>query len=174
MPKLNGLSPKQQLFIKEYLIDRNATQAAIRAGYAKSSARQIGDKNMSNGAIRKVIDASMETLLNSLDITAARNLKERARLAYYDTGDLAKAKITCPADIAKLPYDLRQAITGWKWDSKGNFVIEVADKNAHLSALDKHLGIYEVDNKQKADPLTALLASLAGNVVGVVKTENED
>lgn len=53
------LTAKQQRFCDEYLIDLNATQAAIRAGYSKRSARQIADRNMSNDDIRKYIDARM-------------------------------------------------------------------------------------------------------------------
>lgn len=50
------LTAKQQRFCDEYLIDLNATQAAIRAGYSKRSARQIADKNMSKDYIREYID----------------------------------------------------------------------------------------------------------------------
>ena len=39
------LTAKQERFVDEYLVDLNATQAAIRAGYSKNSARQIGDEN---------------------------------------------------------------------------------------------------------------------------------
>ena len=47
MSNLDNLTPKQRRFIEEYLIDLNATQAAIRAGYKKSAARQIGSENLS-------------------------------------------------------------------------------------------------------------------------------
>lgn len=50
------LTAKQQRFCDEYLIDLNATQAAIRAGYSKRSARQIADLNMSKHDIREYID----------------------------------------------------------------------------------------------------------------------
>lgn len=53
------LTAKQQRFCDEYLIDLNATQAAIRAGYSKRSARQIADLNMSKHDIRAYIDARM-------------------------------------------------------------------------------------------------------------------
>ena len=53
------LTAKQQRFCDEYLIDLNATQAAIRAGYSKRSARQIADSNMSKHDIREYIDARM-------------------------------------------------------------------------------------------------------------------
>lgn len=54
-----ALTAKQQRFCDEYLIDLNATQAAIRAGYSKRSARQIADKNMSKADIKAYIDARM-------------------------------------------------------------------------------------------------------------------
>lgn len=53
------LTAKQKRFCDEYLIDLNATQAAIRAGYSKRSARQIADKNMSKDDIQKYIDGRM-------------------------------------------------------------------------------------------------------------------
>lgn len=54
------LTPKQQRFCDEYLIDLNATQAAIRAGYSKRSARQIADRNMSNVDIKSYIKERMK------------------------------------------------------------------------------------------------------------------
>ena len=56
----NGMTDKQKRFCDEYLIDLNGTKAAIRAGYSPRSARQIADKNMSNGDIRQYIDERMQ------------------------------------------------------------------------------------------------------------------
>lgn len=53
------LTPKQQRFCDEYLIDLNATQAAIRAGYSERSARQIADSNMSKHDIKEYIEKRM-------------------------------------------------------------------------------------------------------------------
>lgn len=47
------LNDRQELFCKEYLIDLNATQAAIRAGYSETSARQIGQENMTKPYIQE-------------------------------------------------------------------------------------------------------------------------
>lgn len=55
----NELTPKQSLFCKEFLIDLNATQAAIRAGYSKRSARQIAQENLSKPDIQKEIEKLM-------------------------------------------------------------------------------------------------------------------
>lgn len=50
------LTPKQQRFVDEYLIDLNATQAAIRAGYSPKTAQQIGAENLSKPVIAEAIE----------------------------------------------------------------------------------------------------------------------
>ena len=54
-----ALTAKQQRFCDEYLIDLNATQAAIRAGYSKKTARVIGQENLLKPAIRDYIEKRM-------------------------------------------------------------------------------------------------------------------
>jgi phage terminase small subunit len=54
------MTDKQKKFCEEYLIDLNATQAAIRAGYSEDSARQIGTDTLSKTYIRKYIDEQLE------------------------------------------------------------------------------------------------------------------
>jgi phage terminase small subunit len=56
------LTAKQQRFCEEYLIDLNATQAAIRAGYSKKTANVIGCENLTKPSIRKCIDKRLEEL----------------------------------------------------------------------------------------------------------------
>lgn len=53
------MTAKQRIFCEEYLIDLNATQAAIRAGYSKRSAKQIGEENLSKPDLKKYIDSRM-------------------------------------------------------------------------------------------------------------------
>ncbi|WP_259343218.1 terminase small subunit [Bordetella avium] len=50
-----ALIAKQRRFMEEYLVDLNATQAAIRAGYSKKTARQIGEENLSQPDIAKAV-----------------------------------------------------------------------------------------------------------------------
>ena len=50
------MTPKQKRFCDEYLIDCNATQAAIRAGYSEKTAKQIGTENLSKPDLRAYID----------------------------------------------------------------------------------------------------------------------
>ena len=54
------MTAKQQRFCDEYLIDLNATQAAIRAGYSRKTARQAGAENMTKPVIKEYIKARMD------------------------------------------------------------------------------------------------------------------
>ena len=59
VPLLDGMTAKQRRFCDEYLIDLNATQAAIRAGYSEKNARNIASENMTKPNIREYIDQRM-------------------------------------------------------------------------------------------------------------------
>lgn len=73
---MNGeLTAKQQLFVKEYLADLNATRAAIRAGYSEKTARSIGAENMTKPDIVAAIEAEMEKRIEQTEITAESVLK---------------------------------------------------------------------------------------------------
>ena len=64
-----NLTPKQQRFVEEYLIDLNATQAAIRAGYSEKTAKEIGSENLTKPNIAKVIAEAQEKLSNKAQVT---------------------------------------------------------------------------------------------------------
>ena len=64
-----NLTPKQQRFVEEYLIDLNATQAAIRAGYSEKTAKEIGSENLTKPNIAKAIEEAQESLSNKTQLT---------------------------------------------------------------------------------------------------------
>jgi phage terminase small subunit len=64
------LTAKQQAFIKEYLIDLNSTQAAIRAGYSKATAKEMGYENLTKPHIKKAVDEAINKRSEKLGITA--------------------------------------------------------------------------------------------------------
>jgi phage terminase small subunit len=67
---VNKLTAKQEMFVKEYLIDLNATQAAIRAGYSEDTARQIASDNLSKVYIQEAIQEAKDKRSKSTEITA--------------------------------------------------------------------------------------------------------
>lgn len=144
---------RELIFVEAYLTNgENKTQAAIAAGCPDKGAAVQGQRLFNRAKVQAIIAARHKQLLDSLKISTERTLRERARGAYYDIGELAKASIKEPADIAKLPEDIRQAITGWKWDKDGNLELRFADKHPHLTALEKHQGLYKADNEQQQPP----------------------
>ena len=64
-----NLTPKQQRFVEEYLIDLNATQSAIRAGYSEKTAQEIGSENLSKPMVAKAIAEAQEKLSNKAQVT---------------------------------------------------------------------------------------------------------
>ena len=69
------LTAKQSLFVNEYLVDLNATQAAIRSGYAERSSQQIGAENMLKPVVANAIQNAMDKRSNRLEITQDSVLK---------------------------------------------------------------------------------------------------
>ncbi|AIW03636.1 terminase small subunit [Bacillus phage Pascal] len=82
------LTPKQQMFVKEYLIDLNATQAALRAGYSAKTAKQMGTENLSKPIIQSEIQKHMNTRAEKVDISSERILQELAAIAFHDANDV--------------------------------------------------------------------------------------
>lgn len=70
MPKVRGLTPKQSLFVKEYLVDLNAKQAAIRAGYSKKTAEWIGPQLLKKTHVSKVVKKALSKRSDKTEITA--------------------------------------------------------------------------------------------------------
>ena len=71
------LTPKQRRFVNEYLIDLNATQAAIRAGYSKKTAQQIGAENLSKPVMLTISEEKLKRIAPSvLEKMVLQKLKE--------------------------------------------------------------------------------------------------
>jgi phage terminase small subunit len=74
------LTPKQQRFVEEYLIDLNATQAAIRAGYSKRTAKAIGCENLTKPDVIAVIEKAKAERSDETKIDAAWVLQKAKEL----------------------------------------------------------------------------------------------
>lgn len=81
---MSELTPKQARFVAEYLVDLNATQAAIRAGYSARTAKSIGQENLTKPDIQAGIAAKQQERAARTGITADRVLQELARIAFFD------------------------------------------------------------------------------------------
>lgn len=169
------LSPKQQLFVAEYLIDLNATKAAIRAGYSVKTARIIGAQNLAKLNIAAAIDEAQQRRAQKTGITQERVLQELARIAFFDIrtlynedGTLKKpTELNDDAAAALAGVDVVEMQGGVAVGEDGDIASvpmytkksKVFDKNAALSLAMRHLGML------KDKPGDALVPSSAAQAV---------
>ncbi len=158
----NKLSQKQDMFCREYIIDLNATQAAIRAGYSKKTANRIGPENLSKLVIQEKLSELIGKRLTRVEITADTVLRECMRIALADVGQAFKEDGSLK-DIHDIPEDIRRAISGFEvieeFDTVDNKQVHCGwlkkvkfwSKDKNVEVLFKHLGMFEMDNVQKTD-----------------------
>lgn len=103
---LSALPPKRAAFVREYCVDRNATQAAIRAGYSKATAYSQGSRLLRDGEVQAAINEQLGALAEKTEADAAwvrRRLKQEAE--DFSEGSSAAARIRAVELIAKLNGD---------------------------------------------------------------------
>ena len=146
------LTPKQRRFVDEYLIDLNATQAAIRAGYSPRTANRIGAENLSKLDIQKEIETRQKEREQRTEITQDRVLRELANIGFAKATDYAEIEgsMVTIKPTAEMSPEQVSAIAGIE---QGNFGIKLKlyDKLRALELLGKHLGLFE---KPEAAPHT--------------------
>jgi len=145
------LTPKQALFIDEYLIDGNATRAAIAAGFSQASAAAAGARLLKRPAIAVMINERQAHRFRRLEVTADRITRELAKLAFYDVRDLfhddgrlkqiselddISAAAIAGIDVAEEKRDKDTGVTSWTKR------IKLADRRAALELLGKKLKMF--------------------------------
>lgn len=223
---VNELEPRQQRFVGEYLIDLNATQAAIRAGYSARTAEQIAYQLLQKTSVRTAITAARAKQQERTQITADAVLREAWNIAFADPRELVQVKIGCCRHCHGEGFRYQRTIAEYNHDREefakkpgsrpeefeeqggigfdplrppnaicpecggdGDARVVIADtrnlspqakalyagakrtkfgiemlmhsKMDAIEKLFKHLGLYEKDNHQKADPLAALLRRIS-------------
>jgi phage terminase small subunit len=88
----HNLTPKQERFVAEYLVDLNATQAAVRAGYSRKTASSQGERLLRNVEVSKAIKAGQKKRVAKSEITAERVLTELAGVGFGTKSDMTKVK----------------------------------------------------------------------------------
>jgi phage terminase small subunit len=113
--KVRPLTPKQKQFTLEYMIDRNATQAAIRAGYSKKTSESIGLQLLRKTTVRQAIDEAIKAQEKRTGISADRVLAELAKVAFLDvSGAFWEDGALKP--IHEIPKNVVAAIAGIEID----------------------------------------------------------
>lgn len=178
---MSKLTPKQKRFVDEYLIDLNATQAYIRAGY-KASTEAIagveGHKLLKNPKIEKAISEAMEKRSKRTNITADRVLNQLAKFAFADIRDLmtweeetGRITLLPPDQIdGSIITELTQTITEVPYGEelvadKVTTKVKRGDPLKALELIGKHLGMF--------DPKNAHIDDLSKAQVEKMKAETE-
>lgn len=142
---IGKLNERQKRFADEYLIDLNATQAAIRAGYSEKTATKIGAENLTKPDIAEYIERRKKARIDRTQITQDFVLMELMKIATADGTDFAtvgkRNRVTLtPTD--DLPPEKRAAVATIK-KGKNGIEVKTYDKLKALELLGKHLGMFE-------------------------------
>ena len=142
-----GLNPKQAQFVQEYLIDLNATQAAIRAGYKPSCAGKTGNELLKNPHVAAEIADAKDARAVRVGITADKIMRETARVAFSDPASVLN-EIGQIKGLRDLTPAQRAAVKSVKVLADGTLEVQFWDKMNALEKLMKHHGMFEKDNAQ--------------------------
>lgn len=142
------LTPKQELFCKEYVIDFNATQAAIRAGYKKKAAYKTASENLNKPHVAERIRELQGPVMKKPEITRERVLQELADIAFANTDDFFEGPGVLKKDIMK--SDKLGAIATFEPTMAG-VKVKMNDKQKALEMLARHLGMFNADTSQKPE-----------------------
>ncbi|MBQ5755387.1 MAG: terminase small subunit [Oscillospiraceae bacterium] len=150
------LTPKQRMFVEEYLVDMNATQAAVRAGYSPGAARQAY-RLLKKPQVREAVDRALEKRAERTRVTQDRVVQEYARIAFMDPRRLFDREGR-PLDVHLLADDEAAVLAGLEvvdlYEGRGanrelvgyTKKYKLADKLKALEALSKHLGLFEEES----------------------------
>lgn len=149
------LNDKQRRFAQEYLIDLNATQAAIRAGYSAKTAKAQGARLLTHVDVQAAIQQAQDERAKRTEITADRVLQELARVGFANLGDFIRLTGDGdPAiDLSGLTRDQAAALSevvtedfvvGRGDDARDvrRVKVKLHDKLGALEKLGKHLGMF--------------------------------
>ena len=154
------LTAKQEAFCQEYLIDLNATQAAIRAGYSDSTARQIASEMLSKPYISEYISSLKADRMNKTQVDAEYVLKRLIEIDQMDFADILNDDHSFKP-INDWPKVWRQYLSGIDlaemWEGNGDQrevvgmlkKVKWPDKVKNLELLGKHIDVQAFKEKQE-------------------------
>lgn len=146
------LTPQQELFVLEYMIDLNATQAAIRAGYPPQTANNTAAKMMKRGVVKDAIARAMAARSRRTGVTADRVIREAAKVAFGDPRVLFRedGALRAPTEYDEDDAAMIEAVKTRRIvevGANGEMVpveiqeVKLASKMGALTLLAKHLGL---------------------------------
>lgn len=176
---MKNLTPKQVLFCKEYLVDKNATQAALRAGYSPRTAEAIGRENIHKPTIANRIQKELDRQAVRIECSADKVIQEICKLAFVNAEELLD-EYGKPKNIEQMPKNLTACISSLDFDAMTGKVTKIRlwDKKGALEMLARHFELLgDEKNKEKKDGdsyLLQIIDSFNGNGNGHKKLSPEE
>ena len=140
------MTEKQQRFVDEYLIDLNATQAAIRAGYSVKTANEQGAQNLAKVSIQQAIAEQMADRSRRTGVNQDRIVLELARIAFAKITDIVdsegKIKSTATDDDLACIESVKYKGSESETSSSVEREVKLSSKLKALELLGKHLGMW--------------------------------
>lgn len=142
------MTKKQKRFVEEYLIDLNATQAAIRAGYSPETAYSIGSENLKKPEIRACIEKAMAERSKRTGVNQDRIIMELAKIGFLNPKDLVNFdEATVKEEAAEEDLAAIASVRVKSFPTKDGEGIEreikMYDKPKALELLGRHLGMFK-------------------------------
>jgi phage terminase small subunit len=142
------MTKKQARFVEEYLVDLNATQAAIRAGYSEKNAFKIGARMVQKCTVVKdAIDAALAERSKRTEITADRVVKELARIAFVDFRQVTSwgpggVRLLSSDELSDDEAAIVAEVSETTTETGGSLKVKRYDKLKALELLGRHLGMF--------------------------------
>ena len=142
------MTKKQKRCVEEYLIDLNATQAAIRAGYSPETAYSIGSENLKKPEIRACIEKAMAERSKRTGINQDRIIMELAKIGLLNPKDLVDFdEATVKEEAAEEDLAAIASVRVKRFPTKDGEGIEreikMHDKTKALELLGRHFGMFK-------------------------------
>ncbi len=173
------INAKQAKFVKEYLVDFNATQAAIRAGYSERSSSRIGPELLGKTWISDAVNHGRAVLAKKLDISAERVLNELARVAFSDMrnyvqiGSGGSLRINDPKDLTEDQTAAISEMSETTSEHGGSLKFRLHDKIRALELLGKNLKLFTDKLEHTGKDGESLMQSFVDLVRNVAKAKLE-
>ncbi len=145
--RMAKLTEKQQRFVDEYLIDLNATQAAIRAGYSVKTAQEQSARLLSKVMVQQAIAEQMAERSKRTGVNQDRVVLELAKIAFVNAADVINAedatiKLNATSDDTAAIQSVKVKIIPTKEGEGIEREVRLNDKLKALELLGKHLGMW--------------------------------
>lgn len=164
---MSKLTKKQERFVEEYLVDLNATKAAIRAGYSLNTAASIGGENLRKPQIQEKIKEKQEELQKQTGINRDKILKEIASIAFDDISNYLEFWTDDDGEVRVKIKDSKtidtRNISEISVGRDGRFKLKMYCRDTALYKLAEYLGIgNDLNNDEQLKKLDEVLEKIGG------------